>query len=71
MHLRVDFPSSTTFLAIVALVVLSLEVALVVTGAGLVSLLFSQSARRTKAVRAWLLGSALALLLFDGVHLLL
>ncbi|MHB0871324.1 MAG: phospholipid carrier-dependent glycosyltransferase [Chloroflexota bacterium] len=71
MRLRTDFPSFTGFLAGVGLVVLLLEAALVASGARLVSLLFVRSTRRSRAVKAWIVSSAIVLLLFNGIHFLL
>ncbi len=71
MQLRTNFPSSPVFLAIVALAVALLEIAIVTSGARLASLLFVKSPYRRGAVRAWAILSVLALLLFDGIHLLI
>ncbi len=71
MQLRTNFPSSPAFLAVVALIVLLLEVGIVVSGARLISLLFVKSQHRRGAVRVWIILSVLALLLFDGIHLIL
>ena len=71
MRMRTDFPSYPGFLAGIAVAVLILEVALVAGGARLVHILFARSARRAGAVTGWLLLSGTALVLFDGIHLLL
>lgn len=71
MKLRTDFPSYTTFLAGVALILLLLEVTLVVSGAQLLSLLFARSKHHRRTIIAWIVSATLILLAFDGIHLLL
>ena len=71
MRMRTDFPSYFNFLAVVFLAVVLLEAALVATGARIVAALFSLSQHRFGALRAWVLASIVALLIFDVIHVVL
>ncbi len=71
MKLKTDFPSYTTFLMGVALVVLMLETVVVATGAKLLSVLTSRSKRQRRVVEAWVVCTTLILLVFNAIHLLL
>jgi len=71
MKMRTDFPSYTSFLIGVGLIVLMLEATLLLTGRKLLSLLFSRSKQRSTIVKTWIVSVSLILLIFNGIHFLI
>ncbi|MGI5836435.1 MAG: ArnT family glycosyltransferase [Chloroflexota bacterium] len=71
MKMKTDFPSFTTFLFGVGLIILLLEAILLFTGTRLISLLFNRSKYRSTVLRAWIVSAILILLIFDGIHFIL
>lgn len=70
-RLWIDYPSHTGLLIGAFLVLLALETTIVAFGAKLLALLTGHAALRSKPTQAWMMASAIILLLFDGIHFLL
>ena len=71
MRLWTDFPSNTTFLAEVFLILLLLEAALILAGTRLTGIIFNYSRKRSRAIRTWQVSSVIILATFDVIHFLL
>ncbi len=70
-RLWADFPSHAGLMAGVFAILLTLETAVVASGARVVAFLTAQATIRSWAVRSWIAGSALLFLAFDVLHFLL
>ncbi len=70
-RLFLEYPSDTGLLAGVLVVLLILEVAIVATGARIVSYLRGEARLWSGLSRIWLIASTSAFLLFDAIHFLL